>query len=369
MSKINYAGSIAMNSFDSCFSPNGIYIAVLIMGIFNLLLVIFSTLIAIVDKNYFYSLLTSAATLFFLGIPKEAITYKFITSFNYTFYQIAQARASLTLILVILVGSFNLLLFIPNQTLSKNWYKLVKKVAFVVCIFVLIGIAILNIFLLDELDTSFKKEINPEKIKMGFFNQTEIDLIKNESFYKDRNYLLVGTLNDILNSKNKTRDCSRSNCRRQFWRFLNKEIDCDDAAQSVYPDCSNNLKLIIQLKYLDSGAYPTYKCAVMNKNSTCFSNCPGLGDRKLYLVQEFNGTVELGWNEFYRCNNKTLQIYFNEATDWDIFHHVKKSNESLKLVKSDPIDPNTKKSDDLTSSIDESGFAENFQNLKEELMQ
>ncbi|RNA31633.1 hypothetical protein BpHYR1_045898 [Brachionus plicatilis] len=323
MSKTNYAGSIAMKSFDSFISYNGIYTAVIVMSIFNIVAVIFSVFILIVNKNYFYSLLSSTATLFFLGIPKEAITYKYMVCFNYTFYQVVQARACLTLILVILIGLFHLLIFIPDQTLSKNWYKLVKIVLLLVSILVLIGIAILNIFLLVKLNTSFKKDINPGTIKMGFFNQTEIDLIEQEKFVKDPNYSyrFVGTLYDILFSNNKRLAysyCSRSNCRRYYLRFLKAEIICDAAAQSVYPDCSNNLKLIIQLKYLDSGAYPSYNCAVMSKNSTCFSSCPGLGDRKLFLVQEFDDKVELGWSGFSNCEVKTPRLLLTKEASWNI---------------------------------------------------
>ncbi|RNA21360.1 hypothetical protein BpHYR1_048409 [Brachionus plicatilis] len=186
--------------------------------------------------------------------------------------------------------------------MTKNWYKSVKIALFVGCILVLIGIAILNISLLVKLDTSFKKDINPRTIKMGFFNQTEMDLIDQEKFVKDPNYSyrFVGTLYDILYSNNK-RLAYSTKYTRLYWRFLNVEINCDAVSHAFYPDCLNALNLLIKLKYLDSALYPSYNCAVIAKNSTCFSSCPSLRERKLYLVQEFDDRVELGWSGFSNC--------------------------------------------------------------------
>lgn len=319
MSKTIYTGSIAMKSFNAYVSYEAIYIAVLLMGFCNINLIIVILLIGVINKSYILFSAISTGTFILLNIPREAITYKFIVCFNYSYYQIAQARASLTLILMVLMSLFHLFLFLSDQNLEKKSYKLL----FPVSILFLIGIAILNIFLLVNLNTSFKKDINLKKIKMGFFNKTEIDLIDQNKFEKDSIYpfRLVGSLSDILFSYNKRlaySHCTRSNCRRYYWRFFYAEINCGSTSKLLYPDCLTAEKLIIKLNYLDSGPYPSYNCAVVTKNQTCFSSCPGLGERKLHLVQEFDNKIELGWSGFSNCEVKKPKIVLDEEIGWNI---------------------------------------------------
>ncbi|CAF0861412.1 unnamed protein product [Brachionus calyciflorus] len=68
------------------------------------------------------------------------------------------------------------------------------------------------------------------------------------------------------------------------------------------------------MKYFDHGyfGYPYYNCGIFYKNGTCQSGCPGLINHKLYLVQEFDNRVELGWDGFCNCEVKIPNVKLTE---------------------------------------------------------
>ncbi|CAF1087478.1 unnamed protein product [Brachionus calyciflorus] len=214
----------------------------------------------------------STGLLFFIGIPREAINYKFFVCFNYSYYQIVQARASLTFISII----------------------------------VLFVMLILQMKSTDKYD-------NDQKLKITF----------RYNFIKDSNYDLriISSLYDIIDSKNKeygNKSCHESYdyyipgpiCTINYLRKLNVEITCNSETENFYSDCMTAQEIKIQMKY--KGGYPIYNCGFVDKNGLCNIGCPGLMNHKLFLVQEFNNRVELGWDGFSNCEVKSPKIELTE---------------------------------------------------------
>ncbi|CAF0904108.1 unnamed protein product [Brachionus calyciflorus] len=315
MAKASYSGSIAFDSFNRYISYTSIYSATIVLGIFYIIGMGSSIFFGSIEKKI--SLIVSTATIILINIPREGIVYKFFVCFNYPYYQIVQARACLTFVSVIVIIVIHVQIMISKDDDNQILFKVGKILLFIASILVLIGIAVLNIFTLINLKTDFEKDINPKTIKIGYFTEKEIVQIKENTFIKDSNYTnrIISNLNDIIFSDNKRvayRTCTRSSCTYYYLRTLNAEITCNSDSEKFYSDCSTAHKLIIQMKYLDGGEYPMYNCATIGKNATCIRGCPGLINHKLFLVQEFNNRVELGWDGFCNCEVKSPKIKLTE---------------------------------------------------------
>ncbi|CAF1115047.1 unnamed protein product [Brachionus calyciflorus] len=308
--------SIAMPFFDADISFSDIYIATFFLGLFFMFGLGFSIALGWIDKRN--TLIVSTGTIIFLNIPREGIAYKFFICFNQIDYRMVQARAILTFISIIVLSVVHILSVIDEKNQSGN--KIEKRIFLFILVtsfLVLIGIGVLNIFTLINLNTDFKKNINPKTIKIGYFTENEIAQIEQNNFIKDSNYTsrIINNLNNIVNSDYKKiadRTCRKSGCYITYIRTLNAQIYCNSKSKNFYSDCSSAEKLVILMKYQKGRGYPIYNCAVVEKNSTCRQGCPGLANHQLYLVQEFNNKVELGWNGFCNCKVKSPRIKLTE---------------------------------------------------------
>lgn len=316
--------SIAIQGFNNYLSFSAIMISVLILGFFYLIAV-FSLLAASFSKEpraeFTLNIVISIATLL-LNIPRESIMLKFISCFNYTSNSLAQSRAALNFIfaVILIVISFMSLF----KEAKSTGAKIVKIVNFVALSVISIAIIAINILILINLKPVLKNPISPYSIDVGFYNLTEINQIKSNDYAKDDSYNLrtISKLSNVLYSKNKRwayRDCpltcySRPSCTctNYYWRFDNIYIQCTAEARRFYQDCENARGLRIGLKYLDSGPYPTFSCAI-ERNNTCVTGCTYLTNNyNLYLVQQNAGNVEVGWNGFCNCIKRYPDLTINQ---------------------------------------------------------
>ena len=82
------------------------------------------------------------------------------------------------------------------------------------------------------------------------------------------------------------------------------EIPCSGANQ-IYKDClsENATSLIVKLKYLDAGPYPSYNCLISTTQDKCGTNCTYLNSNyQLVLTQQVNNNVEPAWKGLSNCN-------------------------------------------------------------------
>jgi hypothetical protein len=173
---------------------------------------------------------------------------------------------------------------------------------------------VLNAILISRLKPQLNYYIQPSTIKMGFFNSTEIELIKSGTYTKTNTYneQIIGNLGDIIFSSNNyvayevcTEDSNgySESCTYYYMRTYLHQISCASSNQSLlfYKDCINSISLTIDLSYLDAGPYPSYNCYV----NTCASTCTQLlSSYSLILIQDFNNQVQTAWTGLSNCNSR-----------------------------------------------------------------
>ena len=73
----------------------------------------------------------------------------------------------------------------------------------------------------------------------------------------------------------------------------------------IYTDCNdqNATSLIISLKYLDSGSYPSYNCLIHKTSDQCGTNCSYFSSQyQLILIQQVSNFIEPDWKGLSNCN-------------------------------------------------------------------
>ncbi|CAF0748881.1 unnamed protein product [Brachionus calyciflorus] len=321
MVKTSYSGSIAYWSTNTFISYTSFHSAINTLGIFHMIGIASSIFIGLYQKKL--TLLISSVVLILMIIPREGVAYKFFICFNYTYYQIVQARACLTLVSVIVLIVIHIGIMFSKDDETQRLYKIGKILLFIASFLALVGIGVLNILTLINLKTDFNKDINPKTIKIGYFTEYEKAQIEQYNLIKDSNYTnrIIGSLYDIIESEDKKvayMTCSESSCTHYYLRTLNVEITCNSETENFYSDCMTAQKIKIQMKYLDNDDYPIYNCGFVDKNETCKRGCPGLMNHKLFLVQEFNNRVELGWNGYCNCEVKAPKVELAEDLELNI---------------------------------------------------
>jgi hypothetical protein len=196
----------------------------------------------------------------------------------------------------------------------------------------------LNILLLVQLRWNNSQDINTTNIKMGFFDPNE-QLEINSGMYKMDQYFdtrLVGSLNDIVKSNNKTlvkRICVNRRCSYIYRRQYSFNINCNERTQEFYKDCEIASSLSVKLQYTDRDTIPVYSCA-MKYGSVCLkSQCPELDKSKyrLMLIQLNNNDkrVEPAWKGLCKCGNKQPNVLLNYSENLDACYCC---SNSLKLT-------------------------------------
>lgn len=277
------------------------------------------------DPSFEASLnLTTSIVTLLLNIPRESIILKYISCFNYSSHTLVHLRTSFNFLFTII---FIILCFINlfRESSSKG-ARAVKIVNFAASVCLSITIITLNVFILINLKPVLKNPISPYTIDIGFFDPAEMRQIKSNDYVKDDTYNVraITKLSNVLYSNNKRlayRDCTThcdsknhcsTSCVHYYWRYDNIYIECTGEARKFYKDCEDARGLRIGLKYLDSGPYPMFSCAI-EKNNTCQAGCPSLRTNyNLYLVQQNEGNIEVGWNGFCNCIKRYPRLTINE---------------------------------------------------------
>ena len=132
-------------------------------------------------------------------VIREAIFFKLFTCFNYADNSLLIARSSLNFVLFA-IAFISLLINIFNGPPKVSLCIISAYVA------PFITILALNIVLLVLLKKPLEFPINASNINIGYFNQTEIDAIKSNTYVKDdfSDMHFICTLDDLINSEKKT---------------------------------------------------------------------------------------------------------------------------------------------------------------------
>ena len=148
---------------------------------------------------------------------KEAVMFKFFTCFNYINTSLLIARSCFNLLfLIITVISQLERIYSKQPNRSENWkFSFSDKLSITASTISILAIFIFNVLLLVLLNKPLKFVMNASNINIGYFDQSEVNAIKNNKYVIDEFFeqRVIGTLNDIVNSKTKTLlHCTRDIC-------------------------------------------------------------------------------------------------------------------------------------------------------------
>ena len=291
----------------------------------------------------------------FFFIVKETIMFKFITCYNYPTNSIIIARSFLVFIMVL----FSTMLSVRYlQSKSSPNFRILYFILIFILGSLMLAIFILNIVLLSMLNNPLANKIGPENIKIGYFNQTDINLILNGKYVKDNTYnnRIIGTLSNVIYSNYSYQQLlstfgnviysnysyykdfsyvscsSKSSCTYNNLNFYNFQIACTSQNQAIYQDCLNASSLTMKLKYLDFGPYPSYNCIVNTDTENCSKLCSQFLylNYQLILIQDFSGIVQPAWQGLSNCN-KQPRIYLNQDFNIAACSFASNLNENLIL--------------------------------------
>jgi len=323
--KLDYADGVSMH---------GIYIGIIVVGVFQLIGILFSSCLSFSDTDYNHfnlflvMTLIWASTHFVFTMITESLTYKFITCFNYSNNQIVKARSALMMCLMLITIIATCVGWFRTDILNDSRVKKLMKIT--LCFFLGIPCLIilsLNIVLMARLKPELSQKIEPSNIHLGFFNQSEINSIENSAYVKDEyfNQRIVGRLSDIIyselktartkcytttsyNSQTKRYETDRT-CYTSYTKYYFSKINCSNSNSLFYKDCSNNqTSLIISLSFFTYDSdfyltedYPLYNCLLENSNQTkCNQSCSSLfnDNYELVMFQQNGNSIEPAWKDF-----------------------------------------------------------------------
>jgi len=308
------SASIASSQFSGDgVSLSGIFTGVIVLGAFNLFILIGLFVVGSILKYWsLYILILGLINLLF-NLISEALFFKFASCFNFPSNAIVVARSSMVILLMIImfcVAGFALVHFLfRGETLKEKLGALLGLLLLLPSIVMLVLNAILIARLSPQLDYFMK----PSSLRMGFFNPLEIGQIQNGSYAKTSTFeqQIIGNLGDVIFSPNKVlayTECSRDSkgrrsCTYYYLHTFLYQITCTNQSVSFYKDCSNAFSLTIHVTYLDSGPYPSYNCLVNQANETCASLCTQLlSNYQLILIQEFKpNQIQPAWTGLSNC--------------------------------------------------------------------
>ncbi|CAF0965098.1 unnamed protein product [Brachionus calyciflorus] len=170
----------------------------------------------------------------------------------------------------------------------------------------------MNILILANLDVNFKKDIGPKTIQIGLFRPEEINQIKNGSYLeKDYNKRIFGSLSDLMHSDERV---FRKKCMNDVYkRYYRIEINCNDFPLDNIFNCSQVSTVLIRLMYnYERKDYPIYNCGFRDNHGQCYNSYNTFSNSfGVYLVQSFNGKVELAWKGLAKCKLEEPKFFLN----------------------------------------------------------
>ena len=324
LSDTSKSASVASSQFvgDGA-SLYGIYCGVIVLGVFSLVSHVGLFILSISIQSWTVYFVSLGILNLLFNLISEAIYFKFSSCFNFPSNAIVVARSSMVIILIIFLISISFCilvysfcsLFRADVSCEQTSFMLLEALLLILPSIVIL---VLNAVLISRLKPQLSFFIEPSQIKMGFFNSTEIELIKSGTYTKTNTYneQIIGNLGDIIFSSNNyvayevcTEDSNgySESCTYYYMRTYLHQISCASSNQSLlfYKDCINSISLTIDLSYLDAGPYPSYNCYVNTVNDTCASTCTQLlSSYSLILIQDFNNQVQTAWTGLSNCNSQ-----------------------------------------------------------------
>jgi hypothetical protein len=322
------SASIASSQFaGDGVSLTGIFTGVIVLGAFNLFILIGLFVVGSILKYWSWYILTLGLINLLFNLISEAIFFKFATCFNFPSNAIVVARSTMVILLMVImfcVAGFALVHFLlRGETLEEKLGALLGLLLLLPSIVMLV----LNAILIARLSPQLNYFIEPSSLRMGFFNPLEMGQIQNGNYAKTNTFeqQIIGNLGDVIFSPNKvlaytecTRDSKgRRSCTYYYLHTYLYQITCTNQSVLFYKDCSNNaFSLTIHVTYLDSGPYPSYNCLVNQANETCASLCTQLlSNYQLILIQEFKpNQIQPAWTGLSNCHtNINIQLTHNSV--------------------------------------------------------
>jgi hypothetical protein len=305
------SASIALPQFaGDGVSLTGIFIGVIILGAFNVSILIGLFVVGSIIKSWSWYILYLGIINLLFNLISEAIFFKFASCYNFPSNTMVVARSSLVILLMVIklcVAIFAIIHYLQRGESGKE-----KSGALLALVLILPSIVVflLNAILIARLSPQLNYDIQPSSLRMGFFNQLEIRQIQNGNYAKTNTFeqQIIGNLGDVVYSPNKVlsyRVCSKSGCTNYYMRKYLYQITCANQSGPFYKDCeTNTTSLTIQVTYLDSGPYPSYNCLVNQANETCAALCTQLlSNYQLTLIQEFKqNQIQPAWTGLSNCH-------------------------------------------------------------------
>ncbi|RMZ95442.1 hypothetical protein BpHYR1_003106 [Brachionus plicatilis] len=207
----------------------------------------------------------------------KAITYKFISCFN--FYNVSFVQARIVLILIYFLGTFVTVVFLSLMDTSK---KCVHIGSFFLLILT-ITLCGLNIALLVNVNRT-PKDISPKTIKIALLKWDEIEKIKSGGNLSevDIDAKILGSLNELIKSENKSTNskrCSKESCTYYYKRFYQRR-----------PNHQHD--------------YPVYNYRFFKNDGYSLDDEKLFNNYGVYMIQEFLGKKEPAWKGFGKCEVK-----------------------------------------------------------------
>lgn len=334
--------SIALPQLDHAdgVSMHGIYIGVIVVGVFQLIAIFIPCCLTIGRSDSFLignTVVLSSITCILIIIP-ESLTFKFISCFNYSNNHMVKARSSLAICLMLLIIFIIFYSWFRSQVRLSEYFNWLIKLSF--CLFLIIPCLVvlaLNIVLLVRLKPELTQKIDPSNIYMGFFNQSEIISIQKGDYVKD-NYFserIVGKLSDIINSelkKSRTRCYTTyksdkngyetdTTCVTNYTKYYFFKIDCANNNSLFLEDCSTNSSIVVSLYFFTyeddfqlTSEYPNYNCLINSVNQTCNQTCTNLLSKyELIMFQLDKNSVGPAWKDFNNCKGQpSIRLILNK---------------------------------------------------------
>ena len=174
--------SIAVYQLGDEVSVRGLSIGVVLFDIFSMAAMFAFFFIFYTDKNKILVVGFLPAVSVLL-ITKEAVIIKFITCFNYANNSTVIARSTMVFLFVATFVGLQTIYLLNLQ--QSNNSRILQTVFTVILLIALVATVVINIYMLAVLQPSTNKDIGPSNINIGYFNQTEINAISNNTYTMD----------------------------------------------------------------------------------------------------------------------------------------------------------------------------------------
>ena len=325
---ISFAGQLSESAAftrvlkNGAFNLYGILVAVIVIGIVYLVCQLVKVILQIVihctssskKPNPWILLLLQATSLCILELIRNVLMLTVVACLNNYHQDIIRARGSLTILLMLIYFGMNF--FYKMLTTVEKYNKttkLLRQVSIIGVGVLCLLIILFNIIMLAVLKTGHQPSIRPSEIKVGLFNQTDIDNIEKGVFDKqtDQYYQarMLTTLDKILYSPRGSfgyKSCRYAPCKMNYYKRLDVSVTCTGENSIFFAsDCRQAPSVKISFSYAENkNSYPKYNCARTSANAgrpQCSPGCDILSNYSIVMIQENKDKIDFAWKNFAEC--------------------------------------------------------------------